>query len=450
MRIAGLYPQHVDAGPQGEIEFFEPLGLEYVLAQVASGRDVGLFTLFDKTEEQAVREVIDFKPDVLAVSSMTPQINLGLKMTGQIKERLPGLFTVFGGYHPSFDCDLVKRDEVDFCISGEGELAFKQLVEVLENEGNVSSIPGLTFRAIDDTVVHNPSRRISNLDELKDPLRPNFLLQIRDNCLIYPAPSQQTGLAQVSYSRGCKFNCNFCTSPGMYGQTISYRSPQRVVGELARLQERGVNTFFFTDLNITANHDKVRELCAEISKSGKSFYWNCLSNISTADDFNLLREMKEAGCTKIGWGIETFDKDIQGEIGKVGLSKSRRVLQMAEDLGILNTGFYILGHPRETKEKIRGYLPELVSLPLHRIRFTVYTPLPGSRLFANSQGLDKNWDNYDTTHLVFQHSSLSQEDLDRLRVELTEGFYASGEHKARVKRMVERFPYLKTSFQEGR
>ena len=105
LKIAGLYPQEVSRGPQGEIEYFEPLGLEYVLSQVQE-HQVKLFTFFKNTRENLIKDILDFSPDVLIVSAMTCQINLGLSIARELKKKAPGIITVFGGYHPNFDPSL--------------------------------------------------------------------------------------------------------------------------------------------------------------------------------------------------------------------------------------------------------------------------------------------------------------------------------------------------------
>ncbi len=432
MKIAGLYPQPVDRGPHGEIEFLEPLGLEYILAQVADEHEVKLFTLFDGTAEQTAQKIEEYKPDVLAVSAMTPQINLGLKMAGMIKRKLPDVTTVFGGYHPTAIPSIVSMPEVDAVIAGEGEIEFERVINNSDH-GKEKII----IRA----------DRIKDLDSIKDPLRPDFIEKLRDHGHRYPPALEQTGMASLLYSRGCLFNCEFCSSPAMYGAGVSYRSVERVVSELAKLnKERGINAFFFSDLNFTANPNKTRELCNAIINSGMQFYWECLSNVSTAQDPELLKLMHRAGCRKIGWGIESLSPEVIKAMGKSGLERTHEVLQASENAGIVNTGFYIIGHPTETGQDILESSRGLADLPIHRLRFTVNTPLPGSRLYNQTTEKSPDFDLYDTTHLVFNHPNLSQHDLDMLRAQITERFYESAVHGSRLAKFVANFPEYEKVF----
>lgn len=424
MKIAGLYPQRVERGPQGEPEFLEPLGLEYVLAQAGQHHDVQLFTFFKKTPEQVVQEVIDYKPNILAVSAMTPQINLGLKIAGEIKKKKPKIMTVFGGYHPTAMPSLIQRPEVDFLIQGEGEVEFQRVIE-----GDLTG----------KKVIR--SNRIRDLDLLQEPLRPDFLEQLRNHGTMYPPASEQIGFTSVLFSRGCLFNCDFCSSPSMYGGGVTYRAVSKVVDEIEKLnRQRGLNTFLFCDLNFTANKEKTKELCRAISNSGIEIYWECLANIATSNDSEMLKLMRNAGCRKIGWGIESLNPEVVALMGKTGLNLTEEVLQKSEDSGILNTGFYIIGHPSETPANILRFSNKLKSLPLHRVRVTTYTPLPGIRLFTNMNLQNPNFDLYDTTNMVFNHPVLTQELVDNLRAIITQDFYSSHEYKDRAKRVAAKFP----------
>jgi len=438
MRIAGLYPQKVNRGPHREIEFLEPLGLEYVLAQVADQHEVKLFTLFGKTERQVVQEIIDYHPQVLAVSAMTPQIKLGLKMAGEVKRKSPEIISIFGGYHPTAIPEIIFKEEVDLVLQNEGERRF---AEAINHPKKIRDLTNVAWKDKMGPICREGVKdRITDLDSLADPIRPDFLEQLRDHGHRYPAALIQTGMASVSYSRGCLFNCAFCSSPAMYGKGITYRSVGRVIAEMQKLnQERGINSFFFTDLNFTANPDKTKELCQGIINSGMQIYWECLSNIATADS-PLLKTMRQAGCRKIGWGIESLNPQVVQAMGKRGLDKTYEVLQSSEDVGIVNTGFYIIGHPSETEQDILRNTRALDNLPIHRLRVTVYTPLPGSRSYEETNPKNSDFDLYDTTHLVFNHPTLFQNDIDRLRKKITRDFYASPAYKARVTHLVKEFP----------
>lgn len=449
MKIAGLYPQPISRGPQGEIEFFEPLGLEYVLGQVAHENDTRLFTLYNKSEEEVVDEITRFSPKVLAVSCMTPQINTGLRIVNKIR-RCINTKTVFGGYHPTNDFFLLSNPNVDYTILGEGEIVFSQLIKSISSGDNFPSLPGLMIGNYPHYKKSDLNkRRITDLDSLRRPLRPDFLRELRNYGTMYPIPEIQTGMASINFSRGCLFDCSFCSSESLYGRGVVYRNPNDVVKELKELKDLGINTFLFTDLNITSNPNKTKELCKKVIDADLGIYWEALSNICTADDPELLQLMRQAGCRKIGWGIESLNKDILHDVNKplASLNQTYDVLKKSEKAGIINTGFYIIGFPIETPKIIRGYIPDLTKLPLHRIRFTVFTPFLGTRAFEENGVQSFDWELYDTTHLVFPHKNLSQGELESLRRELTEEITLSKQYKERIKRFVQRFPeYNKVNF----
>lgn len=453
LKVAGLSPQKGYIAPGGEIEYLEPLGLEYVLGVARDKNcEVELFTMYKETENEVIKKIVAFQPDVLAVSCMTPQFKTGLRMAKKIKERLPKIKIVFGGYHPSTFPNIVKNKIVDFCVIGEGEKTFDELLDCLINEDkNYERINGLSFMKKDELVITKARTRTENLDEFPEPFRVDFLKELRNCGLVYPPITKQTGFASLDCSRGCLFNCDFCASPKVLGRQVTNKSATRIIKELKKLNlEQSINTFFFTDLNFTANKEWATAICDAIIESGLKIYWECMSNIITADDEKLLKKMYDAGCRKIAWGIESVSDDILKKMKKpLSARMDYQVLKKAESVGILNTGFCIIGEPSETKEQIMTYPEKLNELPLHRIRVGLYTPLPGSMLYERTKkSLSKNTDLFDTEHIIFKHPNFEKGELEILKSDLTNAFYENEDYQKRIKILIDKFPEYDEVFRE--
>jgi len=452
-KVAGLSPQGASMGPGLELEFLEPLGLEYILGVAKEkGCDADLFTLYKQSEKETIEKIVNYNPEVLAVSCMTPQYKAGLKMAKEIKERLPNLKVVFGGYHPSFDPHIVNEKSIDFCVRGEGEQTFGELLDYFDKDNfDYDKIKGISYLKNGKVIATEQRSRIQNLDELPLPVRPQFLKELKNYGLTYPAPPDQVGFASLDYSRGCSFACDFCASPNILGRNISWKSKERMVTEIKELHEKdGIHNFYFTDLNFTANKDKVRELCNELVASKIKIYWECMSNIATADDSELLNLMWKAGCRKIGWGVEAVDENSLKQMNKPqNVDMAPRVLKKAEDVGILNTGFYMIGIPSQNSEEILKSSKLLNELPLHRLRVTLYTPIQGSNLYSREkEKLSKDTDLFDTQHLVFKHPSIDDSQMEDLRMKVTKDFYKSNAYQNRARDLIKKFPEYRGSFDE--
>lgn len=473
MKVAGLYPYVAQLAPTGGVEALEPVGLQSVLTQaVKKGCEVELFTLLTQTESELVESVRSWSPDILAISAMTPQMPEALKLTKSIKVLLPEVKVVFGGYHPSIahimQPELITESLVDIWVRGEGEQTFAEILDSFGHSRDLSQIEGITFSS-DGEVVTNPNRRrVTCLDEYSPIWRPSFVKDLRNNGMSYPAPSEQTGFASIEHSRGCLGGCEFCASPEVFGRMVSFRSPENVAEEIRFLsEEKDINNFFFTDLDFIQrgqnNQEKVVALLKEMARLEKPVYWECLGRIRSISDtgnFGLLELMYQAGCRKISWGLESIDPEILISIGK-GRHKEDdtfRVLAASESAGIFNTAFYIIGwHDFESgigdnREKILSQTQALPSYPIHRIRVTIGTPLPGSKFYTNckEKGLltTEHLEDFDTNVLVYSHPSLSNEEVQALRQNIYKTFYGSREYSLRMQSMVKTHPEYKKAVEE--
>ena len=180
-----------------------------VLDLVGAGRDPRAF--LRKTLEQ-------FKPDVVGLSSMTFQFSETLELAKIAKSVDKNILVVVGGYHPTVAADLILLDErnhpfIDFLLRNEGEITFAQFIRALHDGDDPGATQNLSFIK-NGTIVHNPTSGPIDLASVKLPNRNSRLIQKGYFLFGYPADVVET-------SRGCAFNCDFCSIRSMYGS--SYR-----------------------------------------------------------------------------------------------------------------------------------------------------------------------------------------------------------------------------------
>lgn len=452
MKIAGVYKTYFDIErPEVILGIDEPLGLEYILAVAQQqGHKVDLFV---PKHVNDIEEIIAFNPDIILHSCTTNQINSVITLNKNLKIRKPDLLSIIGGYHASVIPEIIKQG-FDFAVIGEGERTFSELLISIEEERNYSEINGLAFLQENQLIITPKRERIENLDNLPDPFRTEKILKHKSKYLGYP-PTNERETAYMEYSRGCLFDCKFCASLSMLGQKIMYRKPETVLRQLKYLKENfGTNNIFFTDLNMTLQPEKVEELANALIEANLNIYWHVMSGFTKIDQ-NLLAKMKQSGCNKISWGLENIYNPnwITNETTKLpSLTKMQEILDYSAELGIMNLGFIIIGWPEETKEQLEETKKILPSYNLHMLRPSIYTPFPKTTDYELMKQQDllteTNWSKYDTTHLVFKHPNLTNQELRKIQKDILKYFYQSPEYKKRVKEFTTKFKEYKESFDE--
>lgn len=237
-----------------------------------------------------LRDVLeDFKPDMIGISVYTVKIASALQVAQIVKDFNPDIPVVFGGPHPS-----VKSDEslkiapcVDFVLRKEAELSLARLAEAIEKKGSFSDIEGLSFRK-NGQILHNPDTDfIEDLDRLPLPAR---------DLLINKSTYTPEDMGLIMSGRGCPFECTFCSSAGVWGRKVRFRSIENVLNEIQQVKDAyGTVQFSFKDDIFTVNTKRVLEFCSRLKEGNLNIKWDCNVRVNLIDD-SLLAQMKSVGC----------------------------------------------------------------------------------------------------------------------------------------------------------
>lgn len=470
MRIAGIYPQQINHDLKIQHAVSEPYGLEMILSIAKQdNHEVELFTNFEEREGQIIpiseqrltENILNFKPDVAAFSLYTCQYPSGKRIASALRTQLPNTVTIAGNRYPTF---LKETEEpFDFFALKEGEQTFREFLHELEGSKDFSKVKGLSFKQNGKVIVTEPRERNFDLDSLPDALRfPTITKQVYRGISL-PASSTNPHYAVIESSRCCYNNCKFCDNAGFWGNKISFRSVDRVIDEMFSLKEKGVDIFYFMDLNFTAFPDKTRELCEAMIAKNLNASWYCMSNTGTVDeelarDKDFLKTLKQAGCHKIAWGVEsTSDSALERMNKKSGEHYTKndlnqRVLEKSMEAGLLNQGFYIIGFPWETEESIIKDAEALKRFPLHILNIGIFTPIVLSRFHKEmlSEGftLDPNLENHNRDNLVYSHKNLSPLKVKELQEKIYSSFYSSPEYSERITKTCKIEPRFKKAFND--
>ncbi len=336
---------------------------------------------------------VELGPDMVVIATSTPTIHTDLLMARLAKEKT-GAFTVLVDTHVTvFHKELVAEPFVDAAVRGEFESAVPEIADALSRGSDLDRIPGVTWRRGAE-VVANPDRPLlKDLDDLPWPDRD-----------MVPAEQYIVGLRtqdpcfMVMASRGCPFRCTFCLwVPVMFNNKVRFRDVEKVVDEIAHLQNRyGAREVFFHDDTVNITVRRVEEICHAILRRRLKIGWiaNFRADQTTPELFRL---MKRAGCTKILLGVESGSQKLLDETidKEITLKEVEDTIRWAKDAGIRVHCTYSLGAPGETRETLRETLEFIKKTDPDDIQVSLMTPIPGTPFYEKVKHEVADWHDFD-------------------------------------------------------
>jgi anaerobic magnesium-protoporphyrin IX monomethyl ester cyclase len=353
-----------------------PLGLLYIGAVLdQAGETVAAIDGAAEEENVAgvVRRVAAFKPDVIGIGSFTVSFETTRRLAAKLKVALPDVPIVLGSYHVTLVPDQAMADPYfDVGVLGEGEYTMLELLAHYKGEKKLEDIDGICFRK-DDGELHFtlPRKKFKDLDAFPFPARhllpPNIYRPVPVDEHAFPKFSMVT-------SRGCPHACAFCQKA-----RSGYRShsPGYIVDEIEHLvRDFGVADIAFVDSLFCANKKRVHAVCDEILRRGVKVSWTCSSRVEVVDK-PLLQKMKDAGCWRTRFGVESGSDRVLDFISKgITKDKIRKAITAADEVGLRPKAFFMVGHMPDTRESILETIAFAKSIPLHDVTVQINTILP--------------------------------------------------------------------------
>ncbi|MCL4493127.1 MAG: B12-binding domain-containing radical SAM protein [Nitrospirae bacterium] len=330
--------------------------------------------------------VLEKKPDVVGVTMMSVDYNPAMESIEMIKGLYPQTIIVVGGPHPTIMLgEIEKERDVDYIITGEGEISFAELLKQLEKGGRPPRI--INGVAPED------------LDRLPFADRELF----RD--LEYPLPVKGFGRPFVTIiaGRGCRFNCNYCQPAEriIFGKKVRRRSPLNVMEELSMLKEKyDFKSMMIHDDCITEDKNWVVEFCRLYRERGFNQPFACQSRADIiCRNEDMVELMSGVGLKLMFIGFESGNQRILNFLRKgTKVEHNYRAAEICRKYGIKVWANYMLGVPTETKEEVMDTVRMIRTIKPDHYSPAFYTPHPGSDLFkyCEDHGLSliKNHDSY--------------------------------------------------------
>jgi radical SAM superfamily enzyme YgiQ (UPF0313 family) len=389
-----------------------PLGLSYIASSLqAEGHQVIIFDRYatagrigpekDGINRAMMKKLREFKPDLIGLNAVTPLIADTIECIKLIRREFEGLLLA-GGHHVTAlpELTLQRIPELNGVIQGEGERVLPRVA----NGENPLSIPGVWWRN-DGEVTGSPPEQIVELDALPIPdydlLDMPFYLQPGRHAI----RGQQLRVASIITARGCTQKCDFCTESMTYGSGVRMHSAEYVLRWIEHLVAKyPVEGLYFLDNDFLIDRERAVDICNNIIDSGfnRRLRFAVQTRVTRLDP-ELLRILKQAGCTLLEMGIEATAQEQLNAVHKgTTVELNRKALEMCREAGIPAHAYMIMGFPGETVEDLDQRLKWLQEVGSNfTVSLSMLKIYPGTRLYEKHGGA------------FFEKNEWSEENIDR-------------------------------------
>lgn len=404
MRILFINPplSHVRGNLYTGLKF--PLGFLYLATPLERhGFDVKILdaplhyraiTLVDEntvrigmTFEQIATEIRNYDPQIIGVSCAYTMCEAdAFAVIDYIKQWFPSVLLVVGGAHTSANPGYVLRNRnIDLAVIGEGELTMLEIAQRFRSGQAIQDIRGTALVSEGRVRINEPREYMANLDEY------GASWHLLDMAQYFAHPNNadatmRRNAVDLVTSRGCPGRCIFCSIHTVWGRKWRARTPKNVVDEMELLcRQYDARQFRIQDDNLTLDKRRIIEICDEIIRRKLDIRWDTPNGIAlwTLNE-DVLKKMKQAGCYRVTFGIESACARTQQYIGKiVNLQRIRDIIDYCHRIGMWVCGTFIIGFPDETRAEIRETERFIVKSGFNFPFIYVAQPMQGTRLYED-------------------------------------------------------------------
>jgi len=373
MRLLLIAPKWPEESLWGQIYFRFPYLALTTLASLTG--DDWEISIVDENVES-----LDFSdlPDLAAISIMTPLAKRGYEIADTYREK--GVPVVLGGIHPSMMKDESKA-HADAVAIGEAEAVWPQILSDFKRSDLKSFYKSSDFCSLERLPI--PKRDLLNR-------RAYFFVNT------------------IQTTRGCPFNCSFCSVTSFYGGTYRVRPVDDVINEMGYMEKGFV---FFVDDNIIGKPSYAKELFRALIPLNVK--WFSQASLSIVKDRELLDMAQRSGCRGLFIGFESLSQESLNAMGKSSMRVNdfKEAINMIHDHGIGIQGSFIFGMDEDDQSIFSDVLRFIEKTHLEAVLFSILTPFPGTRirdtLLRENRIFDTDWEKYDMNHVVFKPNKMT-------------------------------------------
>lgn len=390
---------------------FPPLGLGYIAAHLKNnGISVELVDCTFMSFKEAIEKIRSSHPRIIGMQVMFSMKEKALQMVELLKKDCELL--VAGGPLPTSNPEEFLQF-FDVIGLGEGEETMLDIAQAVQDGKPLKQVKGIAYKDNRKSIFTSPRDFIEDLDEIPFPAREMFDNQAYKN---YYSKNFGYTTTSVMTSRGCPFQCDFCSRP-VFGNRFRSRTPKNIAEEVQQVHDLGYGRVWFADDCFTLGRKRFLDICHELIQRHINIGWECLSRVDTIDQ-EVAERMKKAGCVRVFFGIESGNDSVLKLMNKqITIRQAEQAVNDCKEAGIQVGAFFILGYPGETDKTVLDTVDFASSLPLDYLSFTFPYPIPGTPLYERVKNgmITEEWTEPDNFHLI-KHKLLYRSTIPESRL----------------------------------
>jgi len=377
MKLALIAPKWPQNSLWGQIYFrFPYLALTNLAALAGEDWEISLL------DENVAPIDFDSLPDLAAISIMTPLAKRGYEIADTFRQK--GVPVVLGGIHPTM-MSTEAKNHADAVVSGEAEEIWPRALDDFK-QGNLKSF-------------YKPAK-VCSLDRLPIPKRE--LLNRKDYFFVNT----------IQTTRGCPFDCDFCSVTTFYGRSYRTRPVDEVINEIGQMEP---GFLFFVDDNIAGSSGYAKKLFRALIPLNVK--WFSQASLSIVKDRELLDLARQSGCKGLFVGFESLAQESIKAMGKSinQVAEYKEAIKKIHGHGIGIQGSFIFGTDYDDTSVFSDVLRFIEKTHLEAVIFSILTPFPGTRVYQTmlkeNRILHTDWEKYDMNHVVYQPKKMTPKQL---------------------------------------
>lgn len=359
-----------------------PLGLMYLAASLEEhGKSVVIKNYASHSDDEAITDLPE--ADLYGITATSLEVLQANRFATRIKEKYPRAIVALGG-PGAYAMEFIDKKHIDTVCVGEGEYTILKILGDAQQRRCKQLYVGQAVRDLD--ALPFPARHL-----LKD--------KLGGNIFAYDHNYLDGGSTVIISSRGCPFQCAFCSAPSLtHSNALRYRTPKNVAMEMQHVIDTyNIRQFRFSDDMFTASHARVIDLCEAIGPLNT--VWRISCRVRPLDE-EMLQSMWNAGCRELSFGIESFDDEVLSGLRKKATVKDNvHALEMAARIGFKTRMLFMIRTPFQTPKTIERNKFWIERVPFTIMACTAFIPIPGCDVWYDPVAygieiLDKDLDKY--------------------------------------------------------